>query len=138
MSDAAARLDPADLPDDAAALKTMLVTERGARLDLAEEVARLTAIVDAYKRAMFGRRSEKLDPGQLELTLEDTEQEIAEDRAGQDAGDGALKRSRGQRRRANRGALPKRLPRVERVIEPESLDCPCCGGGLHESSGTQS
>jgi transposase len=80
---------------------------------------------------MFGRRSEKLDPGQLELALEDAEQEIAEDRAGQDAADAALKTSRGQRRRADRGALPKHLPRVERVIEPESLDCPCCGGGLH-------
>jgi transposase len=131
MSDAAARFDPADLPDDPTALKTMLVKERGARLDLAEEVARLTAIVDAFKRAMFGRRSEKLDPGQLELALEDAEQEIAEDRAGQDAGDAALRRSRGQHRRANRGALPKHLPQIERVIEPESLDCPCCGGALH-------
>jgi transposase len=131
MSDAAARLNPADLPEDAAALKAMLVAERGVRLDLAEEVARLSAIVDAFKRAMFGRRSEKLDPGQLELALEDAEQEIAEDRAGQEAGDAALRRSRDQRRRANRGALPKHLPRVERVIEPESLDCPGCGGGLH-------
>ena len=131
MSDAAARLDPAALPDDASALKAMLVAERGALLDLAEEVARLTAIVEAFKRAMFGRRSEKLDPGQLELALEDAEQEIAEDRAEQDADDAALKRSRGQRRRANRGALPKHLPRVERVIEPESRDCPCCGGALH-------
>ena len=33
MSDAAVRLDAADLPDDAAALKTMLVAERGMRLD---------------------------------------------------------------------------------------------------------
>jgi hypothetical protein len=62
VSDAAARLDAAALPDDASASKAMLVAERGARLDLAEEVARLTAIVDAFKRAMFGRRSEKLDP----------------------------------------------------------------------------
>ena len=131
MSDAAVRLDAADLPDDAAALKTMLVAERGMRLDLAGEVARLTAIVDAFKRAIFGRRSEKLDPGQLELALEDAEQEIAEDRAGQDGDDAALKRARGQRRRANRGALPKHLPRLETVIEPESLDCPCCGGALH-------
>jgi Transposase C of IS166 homeodomain/zinc-finger binding domain of transposase IS66 len=131
VSDAAARLDAAALPDDASASKAMLVAERGARLDPAEEVARLTAIVDAFKRAMFGRRSEKLDPGQRELALEDAEQEIAEDRTGQDAADAALKRARGQRRRANRGALPKHLPRVERVIEPESLDCPCCGDGLH-------
>ena len=59
---------------------------------------------------MFGRRSEKLDPGQLELALEDAEQEIAEDGAGHDAVDAALRRVRGQRRRANRGALPASLP----------------------------
>jgi transposase len=131
MSDVAARLDAADLPDDAAVLKAMLVAERGVRLDLAEEVVRLTAIVDAFKRAMFGRRSEKLDPGQLEVALEDAEQEIAEKRAETDAADAVLKGTRGQRRRANRGALPKHLPRVERVIEPERLECPCCGGRLH-------
>lgn len=30
----------------------------------------------------------------------------------------------------NRGSLPKHLPRIEEVIEPESLACRC-GGGLH-------
>ncbi|AUN33792.1 IS66 family transposase [Niveispirillum cyanobacteriorum] len=33
--------------------------------------------------------------------------------------------------RRNVGALPKDLPRIERVIEPEVTACPCCGGGLH-------
>ncbi len=33
-------------------------------------------------------------------------------------------------RAINRGSLPKHLPRVEEVIEPESLTC-ACGGCLH-------
>lgn len=57
MSNAAASLDPSDLPDDPAALKALLVAERGLRADLACEVARLTAIVQAFKRAMFGKRA---------------------------------------------------------------------------------
>ena len=34
-------------------------------------------------------------------------------------------------RAANRGSLPKHLPRVEEVIEPEASLCDC-GGGLHQ------
>lgn len=131
MSDAAASLELSDLPDDPAALKALLVAERGLRTELADEVARLTAIVQAFKRAMFGRRSEKLDPAQLELALEEAEQEFAEARAEKDAADPPLKAARTTRRHTNRGALPAYLPRVETVVEPESLDCPCCGGALH-------
>jgi transposase len=36
-----------------------------------------------------------------------------------------------KRAKRNIGALPKHLERIERVIEPASLDCPCCAGGLH-------
>ncbi len=54
-----------DLPDDPAVLKALLATERRLRTDLAEEIARLAAIVQAFKRAMFGPHSEKLDPAQL-------------------------------------------------------------------------
>ena len=120
-----------DLPDDPAALKARLAAMEAENADLAEEVARLKAIVAAFQRAMFGRRSEKLDADQLELALEDAQQEIAEDRAEADAGSPALKALRAARRRANRGALPPHLPRVEVVVEPESLDCTGCGGALH-------
>ena len=72
-------------------------------------------------------------PGdQLELALEDVEQAIAEVRAGNDAINAPLKAVRAARRRANRGALPAHLPRIEVVVEPESLACPCCGGQLHK------
>ena len=131
MSDAAPSLDVSDLPDDPAVLKALLASERRLRTDLAEEVAWLAAIVQAFKRAMFGPRSERLDPAQLELALEDTEQEFAEARAEKDAADPAQKVTRASRRRANRGALPKHLPRVETTVEPERLDCSCCGVALH-------
>ena len=56
----------------------------GARGDLAEE-SRLSAIVQAFKRAMFGPRSEKLDPAQLEFVLKVARREIAKARAEKDA-----------------------------------------------------
>jgi hypothetical protein len=58
-------------------------------------VARLTAIVAAFRRAMFGRRSERLDPDQLALALEEASQEIAEDRAAEDAAEPTRERRRG-------------------------------------------
>ena len=120
-----------ELPEDPAELKAMLVAERALRSELASEVQRLEAIIAAFKRAVFGRRSEKLDPGQLELALEDVEQELAEARAAKDAADERRKSARRERRRANRGALPAHLERIEQVIEPEETACPCCGGALH-------
>lgn len=135
MSDAVPLADHADLPEDPAALKALVVAERTLRVELSDEVARLKAIVAAFKRALFGRRSEKLDPDQLELALEETEQWFGEKRAATDASDTSLKAARSARRRANRGALPKHLPRIEVVIEPEGTACACCGGALHAIGG---
>ena len=79
----------------------------------------------------FGRRSEKLDPDQFNLALEDLEQAIAAGEAEQEKADPALRKTRLEKRRAGRGALPEHLPRVEIVIEPEDTACPCCGGAMH-------
>src|SRR5690242_20996034 len=79
----------------------------------------------------FGRRSEKLDPDQLNLALEDLEQAIAESEAEREKADPALRQARSQKRRAGRGPLPEHLPRVEIVVEPEDTACPCCGGAMH-------
>src|SRR4051794_41808987 len=76
----------------------------------------------------FGRRSEKLDPDQFNLALEDLEQAVAEVEAEQEKADPALRKTRSEKRRAGRGPLPERLPRVEIVVEPEDTACPCCGG----------
>ena len=66
----------ADLPDDVAALRA-LVLEQARELDTLKvfraEVERLKAIIDALQRHRFGRRSEQLDPDQFELALEEVE-----------------------------------------------------------------
>ncbi len=43
----------------------------------------------------------------------------------------AEKAERVAKRRANRGALPAHLPRIETVVDIESDVCPCCSGKLH-------
>jgi transposase len=90
--------------------------------------------VQDYRRTKFGPKSEKLDPAQLELALEDLETAIAETQAQIAAVEDRIAASEpdpGKRKpRAPRKAraLPEGLPRVERVIEPDSLVCPCgCG-----------
>ena len=118
------------LPDDPTALQLIL---RAA----AAEIERLRLLIANLQRNRFGRRSERLDDEQLEQGIEDLEQSLAEHQAGLDAALSPPKpeapapapAARSQRR--NRGALPAHLPRVEVVIEPSEMDCPCCGGSLH-------
>jgi transposase len=100
-----------------------------------EENEKLQRLVAQFQRAMFGRRSEKIDPNQLQLALEDTEQAQAEASAAleQKKGDKPDRPPRSERPapQRNRGALPKHLPREEVVIEPKDKSCPCCGGNMH-------
>jgi len=72
-----------------------------------------------------------LTPDQLNLGLDDLEQTVAGGEAEQETSDPALKRARAEKRRAGRGSLPDRLPRIEVVIEPEDIACPCCGSAMH-------
>jgi transposase len=115
----------ADLLEEIAALKAMLIASETRNLRKDERIERLEKLVAAFKHAAFGRRSEKSDPDQFELALEDLETAIAAIHAE----DRAAKRP-AKPRAANRGSLPKHLPRIEEVIEPESLTC-ACGGCLH-------
>jgi len=122
-------LDTAKLPDDIAALKAMLIAAevRNQRKD--ERIEQLEKLVAAFRQAAFGRKSEKSDPDQFELALEDLETAIAAVHAEDDADDRAARRP-AKPRKANRGSLPGYLPRIEEIIEPESLVCGC-GGCLH-------
>ncbi len=100
---------------------------------LRAEYEKLVLIIKQLQRSQFGRRSEKLDPDQLQLGLEDVEQDQASEDAARDAEPAQAEttpRPALQRRR-NRGALPKHLPREDVVVEPEDKACPCCGGALH-------
>jgi transposase len=108
--------------------KTRLIDERD---QLAGQNDRLRQLIRQLQRLQFGRRSEKLDPDQLSLALEDLEQAVAKAEAEQEKADPTLQRGGAERRRAGRGSLPEHLPRVEVVIEPEDTACPCCGGTMH-------
>ena len=123
----------ANLPDDIAALKAMIV-QRDGLLDRKEDrIQRLEKMVADFRRALFGQRSEKSASGQYDLALEDIETAIAaihaEDDSDQlaDQPSGAVKP---KIRNANRGALPRHLPRIEHVVEPDSSVC-ACGHDLH-------
>src|SRR5712691_7479096 len=113
--------------DTERAEKVRLVAERDR---LAEQNDRLRHFIRQLQRMQFGRRSEKLDPDQLNLGLEDLEQAVAAGEAEEEKADPALKRVRAEKRRAGRGSLPDHLPRIEVVIEPEDTACRCCGGAM--------
>ena len=75
-------IDLVALPDDVETLHRMigdLVRERdSARAEAEAEIARLTHILRALQRMQFGRRSERLDPDQLQLGLEDLAVDLAD------------------------------------------------------------
>lgn len=125
------------LPDDPALLQQMLrdaVTTAAYQYgELHAENDKLRMLIKRLLRHRFGRRSEQLGADQLQFGLEDLEQTVAANQAGQEAADIA---AGGQRRRGdvrpnrNHGALPAHLPRYEVVIDIEDRSCPCCGGSL--------
>jgi len=87
--------------------------------------------VSVLRRAQFGRRSEKIDADQIELALEDIETQHGAEDAAAETAEPIVKAERASTRRANRGHLPKHLPREEIIIDPPTKACPCCGGELH-------
>src|SRR5882757_9042726 len=120
---------PDSLPTDADALRTLLLAERTRHR---EELARVMAIIAELQRHRFGRRSERLDPDQLALALEDVEQMLAAaDAAAEKDDTPPLKPAAARKRRINRGALPLHLPREEIVIDVADKTCACCGGLKH-------
>src|SRR5689334_7655330 len=96
------------------------------------EIEKLRLLIRQLQRNRFGRRSERLDPDQLQLGLEDLEQTAAAAEAAQEAASRSSATPRPPRsRRRNLGALPAHLPRVEVLVDVEDRACPCCGGALH-------
>ncbi|MCL6251537.1 IS66 family transposase [Altererythrobacter sp. KTW20L] len=129
----------ADLPDDLDALRALVLEQARTLTDLTDakskadaRIERLQAILEAFQRYRFGRKSEQLDPDQFELALEDIETALGSVHAARDA---AMPRPEGDRpRKTNRGSLPAHLERIEQVIDVEDKACSCCGGALHQIS----
>lgn len=111
-----------------------IVTEKeGLIATLKELIEKLEGQVGQYRRTKFGPKSEKLDPDQLQLALEDIETAIAETQEQIAAVEKTIESSgadkdRKPRKPRKERKLPENLPRIEQVIEPESIACPCgCG-----------
>ena len=121
----------ADLPDAIDALKAIILAQQEQTaiqkgvIDRKEtRIIQLEKLVADYKRALFGARSEKVCPEQYELALEDIEAAQEAVHAEDEADDRQVS-GKSRLRKINRGSLPKHLPRIEEVIEPESTRCDC-------------
>ena len=90
---------PDSLPDDARALKELLIAAR-------DENERLIAIIKLLQRHRFGLGSEKIDPDQLALMLEDVEQAIAAAEAEAEGKREPAGTPVRRKRQINRGASP--------------------------------
>jgi transposase len=112
------------LPDNPDLLKAMLLAERA-------ESERLRQIIKELQRHRFGRRAETLPEEQLQLGLEEAEQVEAAGQAKSEEQAPAERKTRFLRRRANRGALPAHLPRIEMLVDVASVICSRCSGPLH-------
>jgi transposase len=124
---------PDNLPDDPAALKRMIATMAQDALTAEAEIARLKFQLAGYRRAEFGRSSEKLarDTEQLELALETLETDRAERLATASPEVAAAVEAAAEAQKPARRALPEHLPREDwRHSAPCS--CPSCGGALRK------
>jgi transposase len=120
-------LDLSAIPEDQRAAVLAVLQERDA---LKVSNQRLEHLVAELKQLVHGKKSEKLTEDERQLAFEDLETAVAEVEAQQDASMPAGAPARKPARR-NRGNLPADLPRIEQVIEPETLDCPCGCGAMH-------
>ena len=106
-----------------------LVEDLHARVvSLTDRNRRLEHLVRELRRAIYGKKSEKLHPDQLLLAFEELEGTLAEAEADAPASTTPTPRAKRPAAERNIGHLPAHLPRVFDVIEPESTLCPCgCG-----------
>lgn len=120
------RLDLDNLPSDTALLR-QLVRDMAAVVEHREgEIERLQAIIKKLQRMQFGRRSERLDPDQLALGLEDLDADIGRIEESRPVIVGATVEPRPHRK-----PLPDHLPREDVMIDTDHDACPDCGGALH-------
>jgi transposase len=124
---------PDNLPDDPAALKRIITAMAQDGLTAQAEIARLKFQLARYRRAEFGRSSEKLAPDteQLELVLETLETDQAERLATASPAVAAVVQAEAQK--PARRPLPEYLPR-EDLRHPAACTCPSCGGALRKIS----
>ena len=122
-------IDLTALPDDVETLQRLVRSLAAERTSLGEaqaEIERLHLIIKKLQRSQFGRRAERLDDDQLQLSLEDLNADLARAEAILPSA-----RTKTPRTQDERPSLPAHLPREDRRFDVEHKACPCCGGPLH-------
>jgi transposase len=108
---------------------------RAARVAELEEITRRQEhLIAELNQALYGKKSEKLSEDDRQLAFEDLETalaEVEEQKQAQAPGDDKPGQKRAKTRRKDKD-LPDSLPRIEQVIEPDSLECPCGCGLMHK------
>jgi len=124
-------LAPDQLPDDPQALKQIIAAMAQDAIAAQAEIAKLRFQLARYRRAEFGRSSEKLthEAEQLELAVETLEADQAERLATASPIVAAAIESAVQTQKPARRPLPEHLPR-EDILHPAPSTCPSCGGAL--------
>lgn len=124
-------ISPDQLPDDLDALKRIIAVMAQDAVTAQTEIAKLRFQLARYRRAEFGRSSEKLarEADQLELAIEALEADQAERLATASPIVAAAIEAATEAQKPARRPLPEHLPR-EDVTHPVPCTCPSCGGAL--------
>jgi transposase len=124
-------ISPDQLPDDAPALKRIIAAMAQDAITAEALIAKLKFQLARYRRAEFGRSSEKLarEADQLELAIETLETDQAERLAGVSPVVAAAIETAVEAHKPARRPLPEHLSR-EDVTHPAPCTCPTCGGAL--------
>jgi transposase len=119
------------LPNDPGALKHIIAAMAQDAINAQAEIAKLRFQLARYRRAEFGRSSEKLEreAEQLELAIETLEADQAERLATASPVVAALVENALEAKKPARRSLPEHLPREE-MIHPAPCICPSCGDAL--------
>ena len=117
--------------------QALVLTESNAALttqnaELEAFNARLEHFVKELNQVIYGARSEKLTEDERQLAFEDIEVAQSEAEEQSDAVEMTTPRKKRKPVQRNIGNLPGHLERIEQIIEPNSIICPCgCGDMVH-------
>jgi transposase len=119
---------PSDLPEDLATLKAMVAELLSALQNSQQRIAGLEHRLDQVLRRMYGQKSEKIDPAQRLLFLDNEASpatpppdELASELLERETDTAPVRRHQGH-------GLPADLPRVRREHDLTAVEqlCPCC------------
>jgi transposase len=120
------QLDLNNLPTDTELLHRLVRDIVGKIEHRDGEIERLKSIIKQLQRAQFGRRSERLDPDQLALGLEEIEGDLAREEESRPPAE-----KQPTERSSRHKPLPGHLAREDVRLDIDDMTCTCCGGTLH-------